>query len=129
LDNTASVAAPLGYTDTDSSNDSALDSDTLTPNVDLAISKTDGSSSAVPGTGILYTITVTNTGPSDAPGSTVTDTFPAALTNVTWAWAAPRGGGGGGIGSGNSGDAVSLRGGGSLIYTVSATIASDATGT
>ena len=33
---------------------------------------------------MTYTITVTNAGPTDAVGAVVTDTFPAALTGVTW---------------------------------------------
>src|SRR5262249_52991509 len=64
LINAATVTAPAGFTDTNSSNNTATDDDTLTPQADLAVAKTDGKTSAVPGTGDTYTITVTNNGPS-----------------------------------------------------------------
>ncbi len=42
----------------------------------------------VPGAQIKYTITVTNNGPSPVVGATVTDTFTAPHTGVTWTCAA-----------------------------------------
>ena len=52
---------------------------------DLHITKTNGVDGVVAGRPTTYTITVTNPlGPSDAIGATVTDTFPATLTGVTW---------------------------------------------
>src|SRR5215216_4238670 len=53
------------------------------PPTDLAITKTDGVTTVVPGGSVTYTITASNAGPSDAAGSTVGDTFPAVLT-TTW---------------------------------------------
>jgi uncharacterized repeat protein (TIGR01451 family) len=50
---------------------------------DLAITKTDGVTTATPGGSLTYTITASNAGPSNAPGATVADTLPAALTG-TW---------------------------------------------
>ena len=60
LTNTATVAPPSGVTDTNSTNNSASDTDTLTPQADLSITKDDGKTSVVPGTNNTYTITVTN---------------------------------------------------------------------
>jgi uncharacterized repeat protein (TIGR01451 family) len=60
LDNTASVAVPVGSADPVSGNNSATDSDNLTPVGDLAIDKTDGLTAAVPGEDVTYTVTVTN---------------------------------------------------------------------
>ena len=37
-----------------------------------------------PGDPVTYTITIATAGPSDSPGTAVTDAFPAALTGVTW---------------------------------------------
>ncbi len=60
----------------------AMDSDTVIA-ADLGISKTDGSATYTPGAGITYTIVVTNAGPSDATGASVTDTVPAVITGTT----------------------------------------------
>ena len=55
---------------------------TLTPSADLQITKA-GPANAVAGTNVVYTITVTNAGPSDAAGVTVTDPTPPGLTFVS----------------------------------------------
>lgn len=75
LSNTATVAPAAGVTDPSPSNNSATDTDTLTPRANLAVTKTDGVTTATPGGSVTYTITASNAGQSDAPGSTVTDTF------------------------------------------------------
>ena len=54
----------------------------VTASADVAITKT-GPASVVPGTNVVYTITVTNTGPSDAASVVVTDATPAGLTFVS----------------------------------------------
>lgn len=128
--NTATVAAPGGFTDTSSENNSATDTDTLTPQVDLAITKTDGKTAAVPGTANTYTITITNSGPSDAVGATLSDVFPAGFSNATYT--AVGAGGASGFpanGSGNINQSVNLPSGASITYTVSGTILASATGT
>src|SRR6185503_18937180 len=83
LSNTATVAAPGGVTDPNPGNNSATDVDGLGATADLSITKTDGVTAYTPGGSVTYTITASNAGPSDAPGSTVADTFPASLT-CTW---------------------------------------------
>ena len=77
LSNTATVSHP---TDTDSNNDSATDSDTLTPQTDLGLALTTTSLDAIPGSTKTFTATVTNNGPSSATGGTVSSTLPAGLT-------------------------------------------------
>ena len=52
-------------TETDGSDNADSDIDTLTPEADLSITKTDGQTDAVPGDPISYTIVVSNAGPSD----------------------------------------------------------------
>ena len=80
LVNTASVAPPPGASDPSSANNT--DSDTLTPQADLSIAKT-GPASVVAGTNVVYTITVTNAGPSNAESVVVDDATPAGLTFVS----------------------------------------------
>ena len=128
LSNTATVAAPAGVTDPTPGNNSATDSDTLAPSADLSITKTDGVITATPGGSVTYTITASNAGPSNAPGATVADTFPAALTG-TWTCVGAGGGTCTASGSGNISDTVNLPAGGSVTYTVSAVINAAATGT
>ena len=65
--NTATVTPGAGAIDVNTGNDSATDIDTPgTSQIDLAVTKTDGQTTYVPGTAITYTITVTNAGPSTA---------------------------------------------------------------
>ncbi len=122
LTNTASVADPDSTADTDGSNNTASDTDTLTPQVDLAVTKSDGQTSAVPGTTDAYTITVTNNGPSTVSSVTLTDTVPAALDNPVFAAATGNYDSGTGVWSG-----LSLASGQSITMTVSGTIDPGAT--
>ena len=130
LTNSAAVAAAAGVIDTNSGNDSATDVTVLSPQADLAVTKNDGVDDAVPGQSVTYTIWVTNFGPSDAPGSTVTDTFPAALSCT---YTATQTGGATGFtasGSGNINDSsVNLPDGAEVIYTAVCSITPGATGT
>ena len=54
-------------------NNSATDTDRLTPVADLSITKTDGVQSVVPGTLVRYTLVVRNAGPSAVIGALVQD--------------------------------------------------------
>ncbi len=128
LSNTATVAAPAGVTDPTPGNNSATDTDTLTASADLAITKTDGVTSATPGGSVTYTITASNAGPSNATGATVADTFPASLT-CTWTCVGTGGGTCTASGSGNIADTVNLPAGGSTTHTASCTISASASGT
>src|SRR5262249_13396424 len=83
MTNTATVTPPVGVTDPDNTNNSATDTDVLTPQADLSIDKTDGKAGEVPGTSVTYTITVTNGGPSSVTGATVSDPLPAGTTFVS----------------------------------------------
>ena len=127
--NTAAVAAPVGVIDPDPSDNSSADTDTLTPAVDLSITKTDGVASVVPGTPTSYTITVTNSGPSSAVGARITDLLPAEIIAATWSCSAA---GGASCGTPNGSGDVSLLAtvpvGGSVTITVAADIDPSATG-
>jgi len=128
LSNTATVAAPAGVTDPTPGNNSATDSDTLSATADLAITVTDGVTTATPGGSVTYTITASNAGPSGVIGATVADTFPASLT-CTWTCVGAGGGTCTASGSGNINNTVNLPSGGSVTYTASCTISASATGT
>ena len=82
LVNTATVTAPAGAVDGDATNNTATSSVPLTPAATLQITK-EGPLTAVAGTNVVYTITVTNAGPSEAAGVTVTDPTPTGLTFVS----------------------------------------------
>ena len=54
---------------------------------DLAINKSDGQTTAVPGTAITYTITITNNGPSTVNSLTMSDPVPAAILSPSFSGA------------------------------------------
>ena len=89
---------------------------------DLSITKTDGVTTVNPGQMITYTIVASNAGPSPVVGATVTDTFPAALTGVTWTCVGAGGGTCTAAGAGNINDTVNLPVGGTATYTATATV-------
>jgi len=125
LSNTATVTSA---TDPNAGNDSATDTDELTPQANLGITKTDGVTTATPGGSVTYTITASNAGPSNATGATVADTFPASLT-CNWTCTGAGGGTCTAAGSGNINDTVNLPSGGSVTYTASCNVSAAATGT
>src|SRR4051794_10180782 len=51
---------------------------------DLAITKTDGQTTATPGRPIVYTVKVTNNGPQPVTGARLSDTVPGSITGVKW---------------------------------------------
>ncbi|HBV64089.1 MAG TPA: hypothetical protein DEF45_13830, partial [Rhodopirellula sp.] len=79
--NTA-VVSSLG-TDLDPANNSASASTTLTPDFDVQVSKVADDPNSIPDDTVVYTVTVTNTGPSTAPGVILTDVLPAGVTLVS----------------------------------------------
>jgi len=95
---------------------------------ELSISKTDLQATAVPGTPVTYTITVTNNGPSDSTGALVQDTFPMILSGIEWNCQGTGAATCTSAGTGNILDPVSIPAGESVEYTVTANIDSAATG-
>jgi uncharacterized repeat protein (TIGR01451 family) len=129
--NTASVADDgANGADQNPLDNSATDTNTLDgPVADLAVTKTNDRDASVAGALTTYTITVSNGGPDAATGATVTDTPPAALTNVSWTCAAGAGAACGASGTGTINDTVDVPAGSSVVYTLTATVDAGATGT
>jgi len=133
--NTATASA------SDATSVSATDTDTLTSQATLGITKSDsggGSSAthavgtAVPGTSITYSITASNSGPSTTTGATVSDPLALNPDIGSDTWTATGFGGATGFsasGAGSIADAPTIPAGGSVTYTVVATIGSAASGT
>ncbi|HEX6833675.1 MAG TPA: proprotein convertase P-domain-containing protein, partial [Rudaea sp.] len=94
---------------------------------DLSITKTDGVSTATPGSSVLYTITGSNAGPDPVTDAAINDTFPAALT-CTWTCTGAGGGTCTASGSGNINDGAHLPAGASVSYVASCAISASATG-
>jgi len=137
--NTATVGAPAGITDPNPGNNSATDTDTIlaAPAVaDLAVTKTSGASSVVPGGSTAYTISLTNNGPNEVTAATVTDIAPVGLVFGTWTCAVSNPGSGGTVttacgaasGTGNISTTVTMKVGAVIVYTVPATVSGSATG-
>lgn len=123
--NTATITEPQGVTDPDGMNNSATDVNGLEPSADLAITKTDGTATFIPGGSTTYTIVATNNGPSDAPGATVADSFPSSL-NCTWACFGSGGGSCTAAGAGDINDIVNLPAGASVTYSAHCDISNPA---
>ena len=84
VSNTASIAGPGGGpTDPNAANNSATDTDTLTPEADLSVTISDAPDPVTAGTNLTYTLTVSNAGPSAAASVTVAMAAPVGTTLVT----------------------------------------------
>ncbi len=128
--NTVRIDPAAGIDELDNNNNQDDDTDDPTPQVDLTAVKDDGLLEYVPGLTLTYTITVSNLGPSDAPGSVVTDALPAQFSSWTWTCGAATGGATGCDGGTSApfSDTLDLPAGASQTYTVVAVVRSDATG-
>ncbi len=81
LSNTATVVSTdASQVDVDPDNNTDTETTALTPEIDLAITKTDSIDPAIAGSPLSYTITVTNDGPSTATNVALTDNLPAGVT-------------------------------------------------
>jgi uncharacterized repeat protein (TIGR01451 family) len=81
---TVTVQPPTGTTDPVAANNTASDTNPSQRQADLSIVKNSSPDPYQPGQPLTYTITVSNGGPDDAPGTQVFDTLPPALSGFTW---------------------------------------------
>jgi uncharacterized repeat protein (TIGR01451 family) len=102
----------------------------VSSSVDLFVTKTDGQATVGAGSPMTYTIIAGNAGPEAVTGATVTDTFAAALTGITWTCTASVGSScGAPNGSGNISQTVNLLVGGTITFVATATLDISASGT
>ncbi|MFC3195556.1 beta-propeller fold lactonase family protein [Marinicella sediminis] len=129
LDNTAeAVVFEAGFnTDRDLSNNISSVSTDVTQVADLVVSKvTLGTVTA--GLAVDYQIVVSNSGPSDADNTTVTDMVPDELINVTWTCSADPGANCQATGTDDVLDVIDIPVGTSVTYLVNGMLPSAATG-
>ncbi len=85
IDNTARVSS--GATDVDPSNNSSKITTKVNTEADIAVSKSVYSPNpVVAGQQIVYEITATNSGPSDAKSANITDVIPGDIDNVEFSY-------------------------------------------
>jgi uncharacterized repeat protein (TIGR01451 family) len=89
LTNTATISLATGATDSNPANNTASDTDTLTPRADLSVAKSDSPDPVAPGGTLTYTIQVTNLGPSSSTGMTLVDPLPPGVSFVSSTPGAP----------------------------------------
>lgn len=100
---------------------------------DIAVTKSNGQGSYVPGSATTYTIVVSNNGPSDLTGSrggiTVVDVLPNEISSANWSVAYTGSGSSGpGAGTGNINVLINLAVGGTATFTVNAQTRSEGFG-
>ena len=127
LVNTATVTASI--TDPEPADNTATDDDTVvSPEADLAITKTDGLGQIVAGSTVRYAIEVRNDGPDNDPAARVADNLTGAL-QCTWESVASGGAtGSAGSGSGSLAETLSLPAGASVVYTLTCDVDATAAG-
>ena len=77
------TAAVSGGSETNMTNDTASDPTNIVSSADIAVTKTVDNATPNQGANVVFTITATNNGPSNATGVQVTDLLPAGLTFVS----------------------------------------------
>jgi uncharacterized repeat protein (TIGR01451 family) len=81
---TAAVATPANVVDSDLRNNTASKTNTLLPTADLAIGVSDEVKVQSAGSSSLYTIKVSNNGPSDVRSAGVSNVLPANFVSSRW---------------------------------------------
>lgn len=98
--------------------------------VDLSVTKSASPDPYAAGQPLTYTVTVSNAGPGNASGVTVSDPLPAALSSAgfTWTCSATSGSSCAASGVGSIDDTVEVAAGGTLTYSVTGTVPANTTG-
>ena len=77
------VSVTAAEIDPDQNNNTASQNTTVNPSADISVNKTDNSDPVTAGEGLRYTVTVSNSGPSDSTGVTLTDILPPGVNFVS----------------------------------------------
>lgn len=115
------VATYDGVADANFNGSSDSESHDVAQSTDLTITKTANAAQLENGV-ILYTIVATNAGAVAVFGATVTDTFPASVTGVTWTCSGTGGGACSASGNGNIDQLVNLPAGASVTFAITGTV-------
>jgi uncharacterized repeat protein (TIGR01451 family) len=99
-----------------------------TPQADVAVGLAATPEFYEAGQPLAYTVVVSNAGPSPAPGTTVVDILPAAITGATWSCTGTGGGTCPAAGSGNVTVPVNLPAGAQVVFDINGTVAPGTTG-
>ncbi|MET0554799.1 MAG: FG-GAP-like repeat-containing protein [Vicinamibacteria bacterium] len=119
----AHVAPAAGVTDPAGANNHASDTDAvIRGEADLAVSITNGVTAVAAGDAVTYTIVAGNAGPAAVAGAGVTAALPGVLQGVTWTCTPAGGASCTPSGSGTLAETVALPTGGSVTYTLHATV-------
>ena len=118
-----SVAVSSSTADPDGTNNSTIEPTTVISDADLSISKIDDVDPVIAGNNLVYTVSVSNAGPSDAQNVVVTDTLPAGVTFVSSSGCVEDPAGVPGCSLGN------IAAGGNASYTVIVSVDANTTGT
>ncbi len=125
LSNTVTVDPPPGVIDSDPSDNTATDLDTVIGQADLSIVKDNQRREIVETHRTTYAIWVFNPSPSDVVDAHVSDAFPPELTDCQWAcvYVPPGGSCTAGPVTGDVDDLVTIPSGDSIVYAASCTVA------
>ncbi|WP_152566273.1 CshA/CshB family fibrillar adhesin-related protein [Lysobacter antibioticus] len=137
--NTGAATLISGAPGSSSNDGSNCPTANITFGADLAITKTNtpgvngevdqANDTYAPGTNVVYTIVVSNSGPFGAQNATVADPLPAGITTASWTCTGTAGGVCTASGSGAINDAtVDLPVGGSVTYLLTLTVPANFTG-
>ena len=134
LINTANIVIPGGasFSDPNTSNNTATDTDTAVVVTDLSITKDDSTPTYTAGGVVTYIVTVMNVSTTNVNGAFINDNRPSQVATWDWDCTAQNGGAGGCDPVINSNtnftDIVNLPAGSSIVYTVTANISGTASG-
>ncbi len=130
LEHRAAVALPAGMKEIDESDNLAVDLKAIESSSDLGIVLTDGHDTAIPGETVVYQMTLTNLGPSNAAGAQVVFPLPDGILSMDWTCEALGGAAcGAASGSGPISEAIDLPAGTTVTFTVDTDIDPGVTGT
>ncbi|MGH8173772.1 MAG: DUF11 domain-containing protein, partial [Rhodanobacteraceae bacterium] len=104
-----------------------VDCESIPTAADVAVALAADPPEYTAGAALTYTVTINNAGPAAVTSATVVDAFPADYENVAWTCAASGGASCAPSGTSTIAEVVSLPAGAEVIFTVTGTVASDAT--